>query len=297
MIFLHWLYIVVAVGHIKNGDKYIVIMSVSAPGVVISFSSVEKPFIDKVLTECKKFASDIVVSYGSHLYDGTVEDIAYMNELRQKYTGVKFVEYEVDISLPVDKRQGVVHRPTAYFHNMSRWVAVCALNEKTEWVYVIDADEIPDGDALAKWWVSDVPKYRLGENVAFKWANYWYFKAPQFRARTLEDSVLLIHRKHLTRTNIFGDFERDHLIRVSGCALDRQVRGVDGGVCWHHMSWVRTPDGLRHKVSHWAHANDIFKGADVDAIMAHIYSDPNKANDIVHRYEYDVVDNRFGIVV
>jgi hypothetical protein len=268
--------------------------SVLKPAVIISYCSVEAPFIEVLLRECQKFASEIVVAYGSHLYDGTPEDTAAIARLQQEFSGVLFVKYDVDVNMPVSARQGVVARPTAYFHNLARWTAVGALSDTVEWVFVIDSDEIPDGDALAAWFAS-CGGARFHDNVAYKMANYWYFKSPLFRARTLEDSVLLIHKKHLTRVNIFGDFERDYLIRVSGCALDRQVRGSGGLVFWHHMSWVRTRDGLRHKVSHWAHANDIFKGADVDALIDYIYSDPNKPNDVVHRYEYDVVDNRFGI--
>lgn len=259
--------------------------------VIINYCSNESIFINPLLNECSKFSDDIIVSYGSHLYDGSLEDAQHITDLKTRYPFVTFVEYPVDINLPITARKGAVHRPTAYFHNLARYTATQALKNK-EWVFIIDADEIPDGQEVASW----LSQVQLDPRVAYKIANYWYFKDPKFRAKTLEDSVLLMHSKYLTENNIFGDFERDHLIRVSGCALDRQTKSQKNTPMFHHFSWVRTKEGLKHKVKNWAHANDIFKGINVDALVDRIYQD-DKPNDIVHQYEYDIVPNIFNIQV
>jgi len=255
--------------------------------VIVNYCSNESIFIHQFLKECLKFTSDIVVSYGSHLYNGQPEDKNHIAELVAMYPMVKFVEYPVDINLK--HRRGVVHRPTAYFHNLARSTAAKALSHKN-WVFVLDVDEIPEGDRVAEWLRHAV----LDHNCAYKLANYWYFKKPEFRARTLEDSVLLIHAKHLTDNNIFGDNERDYLIHASGCKLVRMVKHSDN-VMFHHFSWVRTQDGLRHKITSWAHANDLFKNANVDAIMEHIYGN-DQPNDIVHGYSYDIVPNTYNVL-
>lgn len=261
--------------------------------VVINYCSNEKAFIHPLLQQCKIFSEDIVVSYGSHLYDGTPEDRGHIDSLRLSYPEVRFVEYRVENNIDLSKQRGVRHRPTAYWHNLARWAGVQAL-KNSGWVFIIDADEIPDG-ILVKQWLDRRIRY-LRANECYKVATYWYFKSPIFRSMTLEDSILLIHHSYLTEENIFGDFERDHLIPASGCMLRRNTRGLNGAVMWHHYSWVRSRNQLVHKIKNWAHANDIFKGADAEDIVARIFND-DKPNDIVHRYNYDVVQNKFGISV
>ena len=257
--------------------------------VVINYCSNEHMFLDAVLRESIKFSEDIVVSYGSHLFDGTLEDSKHIIEYKNKYPTIQFVEYKVDISLDIRKRKGVVNRPTAYFHNMARWTGIQALKNKA-WVFLIDVDEIPQGDSVKEFLLFDI----LDEKECYKFANYWYFKSPQNQATTIEDSVLLIHYKYLTEDNIFGDYERDHLISISGAKLHRQIHGLNDKPIWHHFSWVRTKEGLKHKISSWAHANDIFKGVDVDTLIECIYKNDN-VNDIIHRYQYVKVDNIFNI--
>lgn len=259
--------------------------------VVINYCSNEKIFIDAVIQECMKFSNDIVISYGSHLYDGTCENIEHIIEYQNKYPTVKFVEYEVDISLDNSKRIGVINRPTSYWHNMARWTGIQALKNK-EWVFIIDCDEIPDGKRVDEFFSFDI----IQENECYKFANYWYFKSPENQATTIEDSVLLMHYKYLTKENIFGDNERDHLIPASGATLHRNIQGVDNKPLFHHFSWVRTKESFKHKISSWGHSNDIFKGVDIDALLVYIYKDDN-VNDIIHRYKYIKVENIFNIVV
>jgi hypothetical protein len=251
--------------------------------VVINYCSNERIFLGPILSECKKFSDDIVVSYGSHLYDGQIES----NDFTE-YPDIKFVEYKVDISLPNKDRCGVVNRPTAYWHNLARWSGIQLIRH--EWVFLIDCDEIPDGNRLSEFFKSFV----LDETKCYKFANYWYFKDPTNQSLSLEDSILLIHSKYLSTNNIFGDWERDHTIRNSGATLERMI--MKNEPFFHHYSWVRSKDGLRHKISSWAHSNDIFRNANIDSIIEYIYKDDN-VNDIVHRYSYKKVKNFFNIII
>lgn len=43
--------------------------------VIVNYCSLEREFLPKVLAECGHFASEIVVSVGTHLYNGTPEDL------------------------------------------------------------------------------------------------------------------------------------------------------------------------------------------------------------------------------
>ena len=260
--------------------------------VIISYSSNESIFIDALVTECEKFSDDIVISHGSHFYDGQPEDHTHMKECVNKYPQVQFVTYDVDTSISKELRKGCNTRPSAYWHNLSRWTAISAL-KKQGWVFVIDADEIPDGDLL-KYWISKLDPSDLNPECCYKFACYWYFKSPQNRATTIEDSVLLIHRKHLTEDNVFGDDERDHLIRTSNTRLLRQVKDLQGRVMWHHFSFVRSKEGLITKISTWGHKDDIFKQVNPTLFVDYLFKDDN-VNDIVHNYQYITVDNKFNI--
>jgi hypothetical protein len=262
--------------------------------VVINYCSNERIFLDAVLKATSEFSNDIVVSYGSHLYDGTPEDVQHIDEYKAKFPNVQFVCYHVDDSLDLSKQWGVRNRPTAYWHNLARWTGINAIKDH-EWVFLIDADEVPEGKQM-KAWLDIVKASYLKEDECYKMATYWYFKSPIFQATTLEDSILLIHYKHLTRNNVFGDYERDHLIPSSRCFLRRGVRGIGGVVLWHHFSWVRSRSCLEHKIKSWAHSNDIFKGVDANEVVNHIFKDEN-VNDIVHRYQYKVVPNIYNINV
>jgi hypothetical protein len=186
------------------------------------------------------------------------------------------------------KQKGVVNRPTAYWHNLARYTGVNALKNKS-WVFIIDCDEIPDGNAVKKWLEFALPV--LKETECYKIATYWYFKDTTNQSTILEDSILLIHYKHLTEENIFGDWERDYLIPASKCVLLRQVLGLDRQPMFHHYSWCRTREGLKHKLKNWGHSNEY---ENIDGMLEFIYHD-DEVNDIIHNYKYNKVPNKFNI--
>lgn len=260
-------------------------------GFVINYCSNEKAFIDTLLSQCLEISDDIAVSYGSHLYDGTQEDNTYITEyLRKKYPQVKFIEYKVDVKDDLYKKPGVVKRPTAYWHNLARWEGVEAL-KNVDWFFFIDADEIPEATRVRKWLSSTT----LSKEYAYKLANFWYFKEITNQSTTFEDSILLIHRDHITKSSIFHDNERDGIIRVSKVKQNRMVM-EDNTPMFHHFSWVRSKDGLAKKLRTWAHRDDIFHNAPIEQIIDYIYKDDN-VNDIVHRYHYKKTNNIFNIVL
>ena len=256
--------------------------------VVISYCSKEHFFLETILEQCSKFTNDIVVSFGSHLYDGTPEDITHIQEVAPKFKHVTFVQYLV--SPENFNGMGVQKRRHAYWHNMARWTGIMHL-EYHDWVLLLDADEIPEGEKFANWFSSVEGTPILNNKTTFKIANYWYFKDPTNRAQMLEDSVLLIHAKYLSKYNIFGDFERDYTIQQSGTRLIRQTRGVKGEVLFHHFSWVRPREGLEHKIKHWGHADEY---DNPENIINEIYKNDD-VNDIIHHYKYDKVPNHFNI--
>ncbi len=260
---------------------------------IINASSTEAPFLHALLTEASHITHDIVVSCGDYLYNGTAEDMSYIILLKSQFPHVKFVTYHVDFNVSKDEMTGVVTRPNAYWHNLARWTAIQNIDPMSEWVFVIDADEIPEAQKLKEWLeTTHIPQLI---NTAYKMACYWYFKDPCYQSKTLEDSILLIHRKHLNQGTLFNDYERDDILRVSGVQVQRQVLAPwDGTPMFHHFSWVRTRQGLYQKVSSWAHVNDIFKNVNPQELVNYIFHDDN-VNDVVHKYQYVKVPNIFNI--
>lgn len=262
----------------------------SSVSVVISYCSKEKYFLRTILSECSKFSDDIVVSFGTHLYNGVHEDITEIQKVAPQFPNVRFVQYEV--SQANFDGMGVQHRPQAYWHNMARWTGITNLKTHS-WVLLLDCDEIPEGDKFKIWWQRIQHTRILDVNNTFKIANYWYFKDPTNRSQTLEDSVLLIHSKYLSKHNIFGDYERDYLIKQSNTRLLRQTKGDLGEVMFHHYSWVRSRQGLEHKIKNWGHANEY---SNPDQVIETIFKDDN-VNDVIHHYTYDKVPNIFSLVL
>ena len=262
-------------------------------GVTINACSMEKAFLPVLLSECLKFSNDVVVSYGDKLYNGELEDLSYIEQNKTTFPNIKFVSYCVDIHSKHETRLGVNKRPTAYWHNLARYTASQALDEKTDWVFIIDADEVPEGDLVADW----INNTKLEANECYKMANYWYFKYPILRSLTFEDSVLLMHKSHLTKENMFGDLERDFLIPSSKTILKRLVMGKNKLPIWHHFSFVRSRDNLKKKLESWAHRDDV--KFDVDELLNKVYKcgsdDDSAVYDFIHGYKYKKVLNQFNI--
>jgi len=261
------------------------------PSVVINYCSNESMFLEPLLKQCLKFSNDIVVSYGSHLYDGTPENIAQIVEVQTKYPTVKFVMYNVDLTLDLYKQRGVSQRPTAYWHNLARWTGIQSIQNK-EWVFIIDCDEIPEGDKLERFLSATI----FDENICYRFSNYWYFKSLMNQATSYEDSVVFIHYKYLNESTVFGDWERGHTTNSVGIPVQNRVLNYDNTPLFHHYSWVRTRAGLKHKIQSWAHSNDRFKGVNADELIEGIYKDDN-VNDCVHNYTYKSVENIFDIIL
>jgi len=256
--------------------------------VIVNYCSLEREFLPKVLVECAHFASEIVVSVGTHLYNGTPEDPEHLEALRAQHTGVQFAQYQVDAHIDLAAQKGVEHRPHAYWPNVARWTGVQAL-DGPQWVLFLDADEIPDGPRMRAW----LEQTQLDFNCCYHLANYWYFKSPNNQALTWEQTTILIHRNKFAEEHIFSDQERDNLGFVPGIKNSENVAGLDSLPLIHHLSWVRSESVLLTKINTWSHRDQI---SDPVRYVKHIFSD-SSINDIVHKYRYRYVYNKFHIYI
>lgn len=224
----------------------------------VSASSLERPFLRRLLSECARFSTRVAVSYCSHLYSGEPEDLDLFQDLRHEFDeshpGIfQFVQYE---------SKG---NNSCANHNSARVTGFRALKNNEDpsvspwWVLFLDADEIPDGEAM-RCWINQqgVTNTNLEPSTAYKLSNYWYFLLPTLRADALEDSVLLLPHSSVTVEGLQDRRERDGILAHT-FGIARVKRGVlgDGGLpMFHHYSWVRTRPDLLRKVEHWGHRLD-----------------------------------------
>ncbi len=256
--------------------------------VVINYCSLEREFLSICIRECLKFSDDIVVSYGSHFYDGTIEDHEHIRRQVLNNKNIRFVKYEVDVSVDLTKQKGVEKRPHAYWHNLARWTGINTI-KRNEWILFLDVDEIPDGERLKAW----NHEVQLEQETSYSLTNYWYFKSPNYQATAWEETTKIIHTNNITEDSVFGDFERDHLQNTAGEKTAHFVLGLDRMPLIHHFSWVRKKEVLLRKIKSWGHKDQI---ADPINYVESIFKNKN-INDSVHNYKYKYVHNQFGIKI
>ena len=80
---------------------------------------------------------------------------------------------------------------------------------------------------------------------------------------------------------------------VPGIENREHVIGLDALPLIHHLSWVRSESVLLTKINTWSHRDQI---SDAVKYVQHIFSD-SSINDIVHKYRYRYVYNKFQIYI
>lgn len=237
---------------------------------VISYCSLDERFIRPNLRQALLCSEEVVVAVGDRLFDGRLEDSAHVDLLSREFPAAHFVRYHVDMSLPAHDR-----------HNLARIAGYVALRQSTDLIAFADADEVLDGMAVRRW----LGLRRSSWWNAQKLASYWYFREPSYRAKSLEDSVLVLKRSLIDGVPEFGASEREALFRGTPQPRRRGVKGARGDVMVHHYSWVRTKEQMLEKVQNWGHLHDRNWTELVEAEFEHGFT----GTDFVHGYDYEVV--------
>ena len=66
---------------------------------------------------------------------------------------------------------------------------------------------------------------------------------------------------------------------------------VDGKPMIHHFSWVRTKEEMLKKVHNWGHKND----TNWIDLVEEEFSRPFSGTDFIHKYQYNIVENKFNL--
>lgn len=234
----------------------------------------DEMFLPHLVPACCAIAEHVLIVYGSHLYDGTPDDIAlyHLRPYLNRYPGVlEARQYNVD---PQD-----VSDPFKY-HNIARYTGRCFMRDTIEWMLFLDADEIPDSKEFLAWWEST--RDTLNRNTAYKLANYWYFWDATLRAKQYEDSIVLAHRSICTYTALHSNRDRDGIV-LHAPYNRRMVCGLNARPMFRHYSWVRQDKAqLLRKVECWGHRTDKNWKALIES-----FERGDMSRDFVHGYQLE----------
>jgi hypothetical protein len=70
-------------------------------------------------------------------------------------------------------------------------------------------------------------------------------------------------------------------------------QGFEDRHIFHHYSWVRDKEGMIRKAKNFGHRDE----RDWASLIEEEFSHPFNGKDFIHDYEYETVDNIFGIKV
>lgn len=253
---------------------------------IINFCSNESRFLTACLEQTSRFSQQVIVAVCDHFFDGTVEDRDLLNQIYAAFPNCLFIEYPFIPNL-IPKKVFQSIDPAHFWHSLARLIGLTFVQESSEMVLFLDADEIPDAKRFHEW--LNCSDYH--QHVTLKFANYWYFREPIFQASRWEDSVVLAQKKVLQPDLLLRKEERDAIYDFLPGPKRRHVVGVDGEPMFHHYSWVRTREEMLRKVQAWGHKKD----RDWVPVVEKEFQGTFSGTDFIHGYSYKTVPCPFGI--
>ena len=130
------------------------------------------------------------------------------------------------------------------------------MSEDSDYILFLDTDEIVNVKRFKDW--VETEEYKLYDSM--KLANYWYFREKKYRAKQIEDSVVLVKKDLIVKYNeilipvLVAGREQYH--ELINCNKKRMILGTDGYPIIDHYSWVRTKEEMTQKVVSWGHHRD-----------------------------------------
>lgn len=244
---------------------------------IILYSTNDNRFIYKCLDNLIKCKIKCHVIMYTHMWNGTTEDEALRREIRDRYA----TEDQVELHL----LEWFPGQTAWYWEGLGRHLGTRHVDQQTEYLLYIDADEIVEPEGFLKW----IKTKEFLKYDAIKIANYWYWREPVYRSTTLEDSVVLVRREIACDLD-FVPGGRDNYFSAGGHSTLR-FAGKEYPFI-HHYSWVRTRKEMLKKVQNWGHNSD---RTDWELKVNKEFENPFNGKDFLHNYEYETVQNIFNL--
>lgn len=235
---------------------------------VISYCSNDERFIRDCLDQATKVSDVIIVPVSTHLFDGTPENLESVAQLAGEYPRVVFVQFDWHEMHP------------RYWHNMSRIIGHHMVDNSIDWVLFLDSDEILDAELFNQFrqdpTFEDYDSYKLG--------CYWYFRDANIRAKSYEDSPVLVRSELVSIDPNNLQIEREQLHEALNVRKCRMVLQNNTPMV-HHYSWVRTKEQMLQKVKAWGHSAD----KDWAALIEEEFSRPFNGKCFINNYTFETI--------
>lgn len=241
---------------------------------LINFCTTEASFLHHCIQEALCFSDQVIVSVCDHFFDGTKENEKLLSGIFHAHPQIEFVLY------PFSGQNFYGSHSSHYWHNLGRMVALSRVKKEIPHVLFLDADEILEGERLVEW----LKTFAVYEYEALTFACYWYFRKSQYRAKTLEDSPLLVHKGALHYDALMHPHERRGIFAQIAGKKRRYLS--ERNPLAHHYSWVRSKEGLLRKVGTWGHRGE----RDWAFLIEEEFSRPFSGKDFVHGYTFETVE-------
>ena len=247
-------------------------------GTVLLYSTMDYRWLDLCLQNITKVSNEVIISMCDHYWNGDPENQELLEksiEVIKKYPTVKFATFKWEPG-----------HNTFYWENITRILSTLEVSDENDWILYLDTDEIVDPDKFLDW--VDSKQYEQYDSI--KLCNYWYFRDMCYRAKTYEDSVVLV-RKHVitngsdTIINPNISVGRQQCHEALNVRKIRSVTGLDGKPMIHHYSWVRTKEEMLKKVSTWGHNED----RNWTDMVEEEFSRPFNGKCFVNNYEFETI--------
>lgn len=239
---------------------------------IINYCTSDYRFINKCIDAVLPFSKQVIVPIADHTFDGLPENVELVQRSIQENPNASFCYYEWNIG-----------NSPRYWHNISRMIGVQQLNDGIDWVLFLDSDEIVDTELFTKF----IRSNDFSSLDSYKIANYWYFREPIYRAKSIEDSAVLVKRNLIQI-----DPHNPHIEREQLCFNNNKRNTTqDDQAMIHHYSWVRTKEQMLKKVGSWGHKTD----TDWVALIEEEFSRPFNGKCFVNNYDFEVVENKYNL--
>lgn len=250
--------------------------------ICYNYSSMDREFLDDIIRESKYVSDDIILTYVDHFFDGTPENQALIDSTHILCNGlgvkVNRIKYDPQITSAYDHKIKVFK----YLHNICRLKS--SIKTKYDYILFLDGDEVLDGKNMNLW----LKSINIYDYTSYSFATYWYFRSKKYRAKTLEDSAILISKKMLNYDTFMNIFERYGMFTGNHLKL---VKSLDNQPMLHHYSWAKGDNDeqckarLLNKVRCWGHSSE----RDWVGHINKEFSRPFNGTDFVHGYKYDIL--------
>lgn len=239
--------------------------------IVIPFCTYDKKFIQHAIDNIKIIANDIIVVYSNKLFDGTEEDIDYIENLILKNSDCKFI-----------KNYFNKNETSRWNHNNCRWVGI--EQTKSDYIMFLNADEIFEKQKIYNWLES---KIRYEDIMYF--SNYWYFRDTRFQSKVFEETPVIVKKSIIDKSIMFTEHETNIFKYLSIANKSRNNVYFDNKPMCHHYSWVLTKKEMMQKVKSWGHNKDRNW---IDLVNKEFESEFT-GTDFVHNYEYNILEKGY----